>query len=310
MSSPFNHFENNSTAQTRSESRDGRSDHLPGLTSRLPFCPTFTLRPPQAAANLTGRIIPGSEPATSQESHGKLSPNHLEFTADVSGKTLYDRTEELQRSLNRVSLSSYQHPNDIPPPRHFAAPPLSGTRRRYGHRVSSEGRYSVHGEDSTSPSDFKGEPPRHRGVMSNISLVSRTRLCHGTTTEFPPPARDLPESRSQEGIGDLITGATRESLDDPADLERNVKEQMDLRSMSYKQRRKGAQKIKIHFFVTSLNRQQFIMKLARALTFGAPSHRIESQLVAAARILEVEVDAKKAADNLDALLNSEPIYGI
>ncbi|KAH8994384.1 hypothetical protein EDB86DRAFT_3102988 [Lactarius hatsudake] len=109
-----------------------------------------------------------------------------------------------------------------------------------------------------------------------------------------------------------ITGATRESLDDPADLERNVKEQMDLRSMSYKQRRKEAQKIKIRFFVTSLlNRQQFIMKLARALmTFGAPSHRIESQLVAAARILNVEVDAKKVGDNLDALLNSEPIYGI
>ncbi|KAI0301187.1 DUF1212-domain-containing protein [Multifurca ochricompacta] len=84
----------------------------------------------------------------------------------------------------------------------------------------------------------------------------------------------------------------RESLDDPADLEKNVKEQMGLRSMNYKQRRKEAQKIKIRFFVTSLiNRQQFIMKLARALmTFGAPSHRIESQLVAAARILEVDAE--------------------
>jgi hypothetical protein len=107
-----------------------------------------------------------------------------------------------------------------------------------------------------------------------------------------------------------ITGGTRELLDDPADLERNVKDQMDLRSMNYKQRRKEAQKIKIRFFVTCmfrpplrmaythrwlrealLNRQQFIMKLARALmTFGAPSHRIESQLVAAARILEVDAE--------------------
>jgi uncharacterized membrane protein YjjP (DUF1212 family) len=40
-----------------------------------------------------------------------------------------------------------------------------------------------------------------------------------------------------------------------------------------------------------LQRQEFIIKLARALmTFGAPSHRIESQLVAAARILEVEAE--------------------
>jgi uncharacterized membrane protein YjjP (DUF1212 family) len=39
------------------------------------------------------------------------------------------------------------------------------------------------------------------------------------------------------------------------------------------------------------HRQGFLLKLARALmTFGAPSHRIESQLVAAARILEVEAE--------------------
>lgn len=39
------------------------------------------------------------------------------------------------------------------------------------------------------------------------------------------------------------------------------------------------------------NRQDFLIKLARALmTFGAPSHRIESQLIAAARILEVEAE--------------------
>lgn len=40
-----------------------------------------------------------------------------------------------------------------------------------------------------------------------------------------------------------------------------------------------------------LNRHEFLLKLARALmSFGAPSHRIESQLVAAARILEVEAE--------------------
>jgi hypothetical protein len=55
-----------------------------------------------------------------------------------------------------------------------------------------------------------------------------------------------------------ITGATRELLDDPADLERNVKDQMSLRSMSYKQRRKEAQKIKIRFFVTCMFRTCFV----------------------------------------------------
>jgi len=39
------------------------------------------------------------------------------------------------------------------------------------------------------------------------------------------------------------------------------------------------------------SRQEFLLKLARSLmTFGAPSHRIESQLVACARIIEVEAE--------------------
>lgn len=39
------------------------------------------------------------------------------------------------------------------------------------------------------------------------------------------------------------------------------------------------------------HRQEFLLKLARALmSFGAPSHRIESQLVAAARILDVQAE--------------------
>lgn len=43
--------------------------------------------------------------------------------------------------------------------------------------------------------------------------------------------------------------------------------------------------------IAMINRQEFLIKLAKALmTFGAPSHRIESQLVAAARILEVEAE--------------------
>lgn len=39
------------------------------------------------------------------------------------------------------------------------------------------------------------------------------------------------------------------------------------------------------------HRQRFLTKLAQALmTFGAPSHRVESQLLSAARILEVDAE--------------------
>ena len=281
--SSSNRHGNDRTIPTRSESRDGRSDDLPNLTSRPPF-PTSTLpiQPPQAAANLIGRI-PDPEHTVPELFH-----NHVEFTSipqnlfspddgvdtrrvsDLSERTLFERTqEEIQQSLNRVSLSSYQHPNDIPPPRgmYFAAPPRSGSRRRYGHKTSLEDRSA--GEDGTPPNDFRDEPPPHRGVVSN--LLELSRVSHST---LPWDDHRFPASRTGS-LGELfpegdrrprpsrlyslggydaddpkVTGATRESLDDPADLERNVKEQMDLRSMSYKQRRKEAQKIKIRFFVT------------------------------------------------------------
>ncbi|KAH8984304.1 hypothetical protein EDB92DRAFT_2105994 [Lactarius akahatsu] len=301
MSSPSNHFEHDSTAQKRVERRPVGSPPQPNLPSSFP--PYFHPTASTSRGNLTGRIIPDSEPATSQESYGQLSPNHLEFTAgpgnhfspgddvdmrrasDLSDRTLYDRTEEeMQQSLNRVSFSSYQHPNDIPPPR-VCTSPLPRAR------VRDVATVTVH--------------------LRRVATAFMVRTTHRQATS------------GVTHLGTTITGATH----DPADSERNVKEQMDLRYMSYKQRHKEAQKIKIRFFVTSLlNRQHFIMKLARALmTFGAPSHRIESQLVVA-RILEVDVvhdelsavrttsitryGAKKAGDSLDALLNSEPIYGI
>ncbi|KAF9076771.1 DUF1212-domain-containing protein [Rhodocollybia butyracea] len=84
-----------------------------------------------------------------------------------------------------------------------------------------------------------------------------------------------------------VTGITARHLEDPKDIEKNT-----LRKMDYHNRRKYLMRVKIEFNVTSMvNRQDFLIKLARALmTFGAPSHRIESQLIAAARILEVEAE--------------------
>ncbi|KAH8102446.1 DUF1212-domain-containing protein [Cristinia sonorae] len=81
-----------------------------------------------------------------------------------------------------------------------------------------------------------------------------------------------------------ITGNRVRSLDDEADLERNVLKQMD-----YRTRRKERERMKIEFNVSSvLYRQKFLIRLSKALMFfGAPSHRIEAQLVSAARILEI-----------------------
>ncbi|KAF8205090.1 DUF1212-domain-containing protein [Pholiota molesta] len=84
-----------------------------------------------------------------------------------------------------------------------------------------------------------------------------------------------------------VTGKEAGQVDDQEDLEKNV-----LRQMDYRTRRKHIQRIRIEFNISSMkHRQEFLLKLARALmSFGAPSHRIESQLVAAARILDVQAE--------------------
>jgi uncharacterized membrane protein YjjP (DUF1212 family) len=101
-----------------------------------------------------------------------------------------------------------------------------------------------------------------------------------------------------------VTGVRARYLEDPEDIEKHT-----LRGMDYRSRRKHRRRVKIEFNVSCiyssslpliefdvmitamLNRQEYLIMLAKALmTFGAPSHRIESQLVAAARILEVEAE--------------------
>ncbi|KAG9084638.1 hypothetical protein FRC07_013584, partial [Ceratobasidium sp. 392] len=79
-----------------------------------------------------------------------------------------------------------------------------------------------------------------------------------------------------------VTGAKPNRIDD----ENKARE-------TFKKSLKLDKKMKDHCIVLNINtvpdRQKFILRLAKALmTYGAPSHRIESQLVATARVLEVD----------------------
>lgn len=195
-------------------------------------------------------------------------------SSDSSERTLYEQTEEeMQRSLQRVSLSSYQHPNEIAsPPNVYSSggPPRSSVKRRPGHKPPLRENDDFRDDDD----DVGHQAPLHRGVVSNLLELNRASHSNpkwgdygsypfrsGSLSEIEPDIRPRLSRLYSLGGYDAddprITGETRESIDDPADLERNVKDQMGLRTMSYKQRRKEAQKIKIRFFVTCRPRSLF-----------------------------------------------------
>ncbi|KZS96865.1 DUF1212-domain-containing protein [Sistotremastrum niveocremeum HHB9708] len=97
----------------------------------------------------------------------------------------------------------------------------------------------------------------------------------------------------------IFTGAKPNRIDqdrrDQKDRERERSARFsaidsDGREKKPQKRRAEKQRVIIQKNICSvLQRQNFVLKLAKALmTFGAPSHRIESQLAAAARILEID----------------------
>ena len=251
---------------------------------------TSTLRIPPIAANVDSRTpvaehgqqedfeqyfrnAPLWTSATPQDHPSYDDAADSRRTSDSSERTLYEQTEEeMQRSLQMVSLSSYQHPNEIVSPSNVyfsGGPPRSSVKRRSGHKPSLD-----KSGDDPLVDDVSHQAPLHRGVVSNLLELSRVShsdpnwgdygsypLRSGSLSETEPDIRPRLSRLYSLGGYDAddprITGATRELLDDPADLERNVKDQMGLRTMSYKQRRKEAQKIKIRFFVTCRSRSLF-----------------------------------------------------
>ncbi|KAF8505618.1 hypothetical protein F5888DRAFT_1650573, partial [Russula emetica] len=223
---------------------------------------------------------------------------------------------ELPPTRDRYLWSSHQHPYEIEPPSRVYDDATFGPRRYTvgsldsrddgvgggsARRLSS--RYSIQDPIDVS---LPPMPRRFRGGFANMLELWRVYSQRAPEqSEFVIPGDTLFGNvhsrpwlvRSSSSFGydpddPKLTGLKKMSQEDPDDAESQCKQQMNLQYMSYRQRRKEAQKIKIQFNVTSiLNRQQFIMKLARCLmAFGAPSHRIESQLIAAARILEVDAE--------------------
>ncbi|KAJ3535643.1 hypothetical protein NM688_g6950 [Phlebia brevispora] len=311
--------------------------------------------------------------------------------SDASDSTLRDEDNNAE-DFSRFSFSSYKHPYDIQPPpgahghspqdtQYFTRAQAPGKSPKLLDEQDREGQYRRESEDvEKAVNETCAQlPRRRRGYLSNLIDLYNAYDDESEDPEHDDGATERrsaiidatrrtsrlvdPLAYNDEQILDpddpVITGARKKCLEDAEDVEKNAR-----RLMNYKDRRKQQERIRIEFNVSSvLNRQHYLMRLAKALlTFGAPSHRIESQLLSAARILEVdaefthmpgliiasfgdeetktsqmhfvkcggrlslgnlhrlhqvyrtvvhdEVSARKATDQIQALLDKGPLYGL
>ncbi len=172
--------------------------------------------------------------------------------------------------------SSRRHPYDIEPPSRVYNDATFGPRRRLTLESPEARRdsVSVSGGPRSLPPRYSMQDPidaslppmprRFRGGFANMLELWRVYWQQAPDqSEFVIPHDALSGDvrsrpwlvRAQSSFGydpddPKITGLKKVSQDDPDDAESQCRQQMNLQYMSYRQRRKEAQKIKIQFNVT------------------------------------------------------------
>jgi len=171
---------------------------------------------------------------------------------------------------------------------------LAGIATPGGTPLPAMSRYESH-PDSRSRAGSAGSSTQGSPVMGR-STVTTPPLTPGESKRNPfnLNLKDLPtphfhkSGHSPSGhsprkeIGEYFVRETEEEQD------RKAWEKEKRRRRKAKAKRKEQERFITQHVAAILERQQFIMKLARAfMMFGAPSHRLEAQMQATARVLEI-----------------------
>ncbi|GAA5888536.1 hypothetical protein JCM6882_008989 [Rhodosporidiobolus microsporus] len=111
-------------------------------------------------------------------------------------------------------------------------------------------------------------------------------LSLGNLKDMPTPGGKhfghTPGASPRKELGEYFTKETEEEAD------RRAWEKEKRRRRKLKEKRKAQEVFITQHVAAILERQNFIMKMARAfMMFGAPSHRLEAQMQATARVLEI-----------------------
>lgn len=215
-----------------------------------------------------------------------LGPTEVRRGSDESDLTLHEYEENKTDPHEKYSLSSYQHPYDIPPPQ--SAYPGSGALATQSRPLRSALRRGVsfaeepcvmEYQPNEETIDHKTERAlKRRGIPSNMmDLFALNNADNNRDIKNPGGVRrqvsdansdDFGYSSARPGMRRLdsmvsmmsggsdildpddprVTGVEAKHLEDSEDIEKNV-----LRQMDYRARRKHLMRIKIEFNVTCVS---------------------------------------------------------
>ncbi|BEI86696.1 hypothetical protein CcaverHIS002_0700420 [Cutaneotrichosporon cavernicola] len=164
--------------------------------------------------------------------------------------------------------------------------------KRSGYHVT---RYSLPG----TPHHLS--PPRTPSGSRPSSLFSNT-VVMDDRPELSSRSTDnlvmMEKSKSSQSLKDGMLNAAHKWIKTPAGLRTPTEEERrrkewegeKRRRKKAKERRRKQEVFIVQHVAEILARQQFLLKLARALMmFGSPTHRLETQIQATARVLEMNV---------------------
>ncbi|GAA5860985.1 hypothetical protein JCM3774_003215 [Rhodotorula dairenensis] len=159
----------------------------------------------------------------------------------------------------------------------WEVPPADGRTRSGSADSSNQGSPQIGRSAPTSPTLPPNSDSKRNQFSLNLSNLKD--LPHAASHKMRlTPGHESPRKE----YSDYFTKETEEEMD------RKAWEKEKRRRRKEKAKRKAHEVFITQHVAAILERQQFIMKQARAfMMFGAPSHRLEAQMQATARVLEI-----------------------
>ncbi|GAA5844246.1 hypothetical protein JCM9279_001736 [Rhodotorula babjevae] len=242
--------------------------------------PSTRLSPPHSP----GAMLKAS-PTPSRKSLSDMVREEEEKDHGGAGEAGEPTLRERRRQGRRAIFSL--HVNDLPAAGDEDAgePTSASPRPTLTIDTSAPGSTRSHSPSPTSAGGtlrFFG-PRSPRSAPSSFSSLHRDYFGGGALSPTLTPAERERERAQRKAREDT----EREAKEREQDLRAWHKEKRRRRKAREKELKRRRVFIKEHV-AAILERQQFILKLARAfMMFGAPSHRLEAQIQATARVLEL-----------------------